>query len=75
MLEEFVMLLTPQEIYNIADKAENVTKSSNVRVAHQKAIENAIREALSLQLSRLITLVPAQVPVNVAGLQIDLNKH
>lgn len=64
------MLLTPQEIYDIADKAENVTKQSTVRIAHQKAIENAIREALCLQLTRLITLVPSPVPI-----QVDLNKN
>ena len=58
---------TAQEIYNIADRAEQSIYNSGSRSADKLIIENAIRNALAIVVDRLNIEVPD-------GLRIDLSK-
>lgn len=65
------LILTNDEIWDIADKAEKACNSTQSRDARQRSIENAIRTALMKQIFKLVTIVPATqaiVPQGVLNL-------
>lgn len=58
---------TAQEIYNIADRAEDIINNTTSRSNHRMCIENAIRQALFIVVERMNIQVPD-------ALYIDLTK-
>lgn len=60
-------LLSPQEIYKIAERTEDTINNTNSRSNHRMAVENAIREAVQLMIDKLNIQI-------VSPFQIDLSK-
>jgi len=60
-------LLSPQEIYKIAERAEDTINNTNSRSNHRMVVENAIREAVQLMIDKLNIQI-------VSPFQIDLSK-
>lgn len=67
------MTLTPLEINNLATAAEKALRDTSSYAAQIASIENAIRQALSAQFSKLVTIVPASA-AQVHGGLLDLSK-
>lgn len=67
------MTLTPLEINNLATAAAKALRDTSSYAAQIASIENAIRQALSAQFSKLVTIVPASA-AQVHGGLLDLSK-
>ena len=61
-------MLTANEIYKIAARAEETIKNTTSRSSHLMCVENAIREAIQLMIEKLDIQI-------VSPFQIDLSKH
>lgn len=66
-------MLSNDEIWKIADEAEQKVSKTSSRDAHQGIIENAIRKALIAQAQQLIT-VQMVIPAVVGHGVLDLSK-
>lgn len=67
------MTLTPTEISNLAITAAKALRDTSSYAAQIAAIENAIRQALSHQFEKLVTIVPAS-SAQVHGGLLNLHK-
>lgn len=66
-------MLSSDEIWKIADQAEQKVSKTSSRDAHQGIIENAIRKALMAQAQQLICLQTA-IPAVARNGVLDLSK-
>ena len=60
-------MLSADEIYKIAKRAEDTINNTNSRSNHLMCVENAVREAVQLMIDKLNIQI-------VSGFQIDLTK-
>jgi hypothetical protein len=60
---------TAQEIYNMAERAEQAIYHSDSRAADKLIIENAIRNALAIVVDRMDIQIPQPIGLDLSKLQ------